>query len=283
MEAAMIPLIKKLGSLLAGECNLEKRVRKRVESLITELKMMHAVLRKIGAKPAEQFDEHVLIWAGKVRDLSYHMEDAVDNFVVRVEDHGHDGGSTNMRNKVKKFLKKATKLFTKGKALHQISDDIEEAQRLAKELGDLRQRYMIEAHANSSGDAIDPRLKAVYKDVTELVGIDHVRDELIKKLCDSNERSKEHLQTMSIVGFGGLGKTTLAKAVYDKIKVLFDSVVFVSVSRKPDMTKIFKKILYELDENKYATINEAARDDGQLLDELRKFLQDKIYFQRILR
>uniref|UniRef100_A0A452XHV6 NB-ARC domain-containing protein n=3 Tax=Aegilops tauschii subsp. strangulata TaxID=200361 RepID=A0A452XHV6_AEGTS len=231
--------------------------------------MMHAVLRKIGAKPPEQFDEQVLIWAGKVRDLSYHMEDAIDAFIVRVE--------TNMKNRVKKFLRKATKLFSKGKALHQISDDIEEAQRLAKELGDLRQRYMIDAQAKGTGDAIDPRLKAVYKDVTELIGIDHIRDELIKKLCDGNERSKDQLRTMSIVGFGGLGKTTLAKAMYDKIKVQFDSVAFVSVSRNPDITKIFKKILHELDKSKYATINGAARDNEQLIDELRMFLQDKRY------
>ncbi|EMS59223.1 Disease resistance protein RPP13 [Triticum urartu] len=277
MEAAMIPLIKKLGGLLGDEYKLEKRVRTGIKSLITELEMMHAVLRKIGAKPPEQFDEQVLIWAGKVRDLSYHMEDAVDNFIVRVEDHGHDRGSTNMKNRVKKFLKRATKLFSKGKALHQISDDIEEAQRLSRELGDLRQRYMIDAQAKGTGDAIDPRLKAVYKDVTELVGIDHIRDELIKKLCDCDQRSDDHLRNMSIVGFSGLGKTTLAKAMYDKIKVQFDSVAFVSVSRNPNMTKIFKKVLYELDKTKYATINEAARDYEQLLDELRTLLRDKRY------
>ncbi|XP_044379323.1 disease resistance protein RGA5 [Triticum aestivum] len=263
MEAAMIPLIKKLRGLLANEYNLEKRVRKGVKSLITELEMMHAVLSKIGTKPAEQLDEQVLMWAGKVRELSYRMEDAVDGFLVRVEDVGHDHGSNNMKNRVKKFLKRATKLFTKGKALHQISNDIEEAQWLSQELGDLRQKYMSDADTKGNGDAIDPRLKAVYKDVTELVGIDHIRDELIEKLCDGNERSKDQLRTMSIVGFGGLGKTTVAKAVYDKIKVQFDS--------------IFKKILYELDKSKYATINEAARDHEQLLDELRNFLQDKRY------
>ncbi|KAI5016819.1 hypothetical protein ZWY2020_029097 [Hordeum vulgare] len=206
---AMTPLIKKLGSLLVDEYNLEKRVRKGIKSLITELELMHTVLRKIGAKPQEQFDDQVLIWAGKVRDLSYHMEDAVDTFTVRMSEDDHDHGSTNMKNKVKKFMRKTSKLFTKGKALHQISDAIEEAQELAKELGELRQRYMLEVHANTSVDAIDPRLKAVYKDVMELVGIDHV--------------------------------------------------------------------LYELDKSKYSTINEATRDDGQLLDELRMFLQDKRY------
>uniref|UniRef100_A0A8R7JUU8 Disease resistance protein RPP13 n=1 Tax=Triticum urartu TaxID=4572 RepID=A0A8R7JUU8_TRIUA len=239
--------------------------------------MMHAVLRKIGAPP-EQFDEQVLIWAGKVRDLSYHMEDAVDNFIVRVEDHGHDRGSTNMKNRVKKFLKRATKLFSKGRLFIRSPMTFEEAQRLSRELGD-RQRYMIDAQAKGTGDAIDPRLKAVYKDVTELVGIDHIRDELIK-LCDCDQRSDDHLRTcllLDIVGFSGLGKTTLAKAMYDKIKVQFDSVAFVSVSRNPNMTKIFKKVLYELDKTKYATINEAARDYEQLLDELRTLLRDKRY------
>ncbi|VAI94029.1 unnamed protein product [Triticum turgidum subsp. durum] len=89
--------------------------------------------------------------------------------------------------------------------------------------------------------------------------------------------SKELLKMLSIVGFGGLGKTTLARAMYDKIKVQFDCRLFVSVSRNPDITKIFKTMLYGLDKRKFANINEAVRDDEQLIDELRAFLQDKRY------
>ncbi|OEL23024.1 hypothetical protein BAE44_0015957 [Dichanthelium oligosanthes] len=85
------------------------------------------------------------------------------------------------------------------------------------------------------------------------------------------------LQTVSIVGFGGLGKTTLAKAGYDRVKEQFDCGAFVSVSRNPDITRIFKTMLYDLDENKYADINEAVRDQKQLTDQLRGFLQDKRY------
>lgn len=276
---AITPLLEKLGRLLIDEYNLEKRVKKGVKSLLTELEMMHAVLRKVSEVPPDQLDDQVRIWAGKVRDLSYNMEDAVDIFIVRVEDDdGHERGPNNLKNRVKKLLKKTTKLFSKGKALHQISDAIDEAQELAKELGDLRQKYMLDAHANGSGDAIDPRLKAVYKDVAELVGIEHTREELITKLLsDGDEQSKQQLKTLSIVGFGGLGKTTLAKAVYDKIKEKFDCAAFVSVSRSPDMIRIYKKVLYELDQSKYASINEAARDEQQLINELKMFLQNKRY------
>ncbi|EMS68441.1 Disease resistance protein RPP13 [Triticum urartu] len=275
---ALSPLLRKLGDLLVAEFTLSSRVKKGVKSLTTELEMMYVVLSKVGDVPPEQLDPQVRIWAAKVRELSYNMEDAVDAYMVRVYDGSHgDLGPNNLKNRVKKFFKRTKKLLSKGKALHQISGAIQDAQELAKELGELRQRYALEARADGVGNAIDPRLKAVYRDVTELVGIEGIRDELIEKLLGQDERSKQQLKTMSIVGFGGLGKTTLARAVYDKIREEFDCGVFVSMSRNPDITKIFKKMLYGLDSSKFTNINEAVRDNQQLIEELRAFLQDKRY------
>ncbi|XBI14224.1 hypothetical protein VPH35_140840 [Triticum aestivum] len=261
---ALSPLLRNLGDLLMAEFTLSSRVKKGVQSLVTELEMMYAVLGKVGDMPAEQLDPQ----------LSYNMEDAVDAYMVRVYDGSHaDLGPNNLKNMVKKFFKRTKKLFSNGKALHHISGAIQDAQ----ELGELRQRYALEASANGVGNAIDPRLKAVYRDVTELVGFEGTRDELISKLLDVDEMPKQQLKTLSIVGFGGLGKTTLARAVYEKIRAQFTCGVFVSMSRNPDITKIFKKLLYGLDSRKFANINEAVRDNEQLINELRAFLQDKRY------
>ncbi|KAF7099382.1 hypothetical protein CFC21_101017 [Triticum aestivum] len=226
---AMGPVIRKLGELLVGEYNLEKRVKKGVTSLLTELEMMHAVLRKVGEVPSDQLEEPVRIWAGKVRDLSCDMEDVVDDFLVRV-DEGSSNKPTDMRNRVKKFLKKTTKLFGKGKALHQICDAIDEAQDLAKELTDLRKRS-----------------------------------------------SEEQLKTISIVGVGGLGKTTLTKAVYENIKAQFDCAAFVPVGQKPDIRKVFKDILYGLDKVKFRDIHNTTKGENLLIEEISEFLVDKRY------
>ncbi|XP_037462665.1 disease resistance protein RGA5-like [Triticum dicoccoides] len=238
---------------------------------------MHADVHKIRDRLIH-LDPQVRTWAGKVRELSYNMEDAVDAYMVRVYDGGHgELGPNNMKNRVNKFFKRTKKLFSKGRALHQICDAVQDAQGLAKELGELRQRYGLEAYTDGVGNAIDPRLKAMYRDATELVGIEDIRAEVIKKLLDGDGMSKQLLKTLSVVGFGGLGKTTLAKAMYDKIRAQFSCGVFVSVSRNPDITKIFKKMLYGLDSTKFSNINEAVRDNQQLIDELRIFLQDKRY------
>ncbi|KAI4965981.1 hypothetical protein ZWY2020_047268 [Hordeum vulgare] len=66
------------------------------------------------------------------------MEDAVDAYMVRVYDGSHgDLGPNNLKNRLNKFFKRTKKLFSKGKALHQISGAIQDAQELAKELGEL--------------------------------------------------------------------------------------------------------------------------------------------------
>ncbi|VAI70363.1 unnamed protein product [Triticum turgidum subsp. durum] len=273
---ALSPVLRKLGELLIGEYNLEKRVKKGVQSLLIELEMMHAVLREVGKVPSDQLQEPVRIWAGKVRDLSCDMEDAVDDFLVRVGE-GSSSKPADMRSRVSKFLKKTTTLFVKGKALHQICDAIKEAQDLAKELAELRKRYELDMRSTSNGATIDPRVLALHKDVGELVGVDHTMDELIKTLICKDGSSKEQLKTISIVGVGGLGKTTLTKVVYEKIKTRFDCVAFVPVGQNPDMKKVFQDLLYDLDNEKFSDIHNTKRDEYLLIKQISDFLVDKRY------
>ncbi|CAM0958920.1 unnamed protein product [Alopecurus aequalis] len=277
MEIAMGaigPLLPKLGKLLIGELAMEEKVRKGIESLKTELTLMHAALRKVARVPADQLDEGVKIWAQKVKELSYQMEDIVDAFMVRVEDGGEPA---KPKNRVKKILKKVKMLFKNGKNLHGISDALEEAVDEAKQLAELRQRYEHEIRDTGVAASVDPRMMALYTDVTKLVGIEETRDKLINMLTEGDDWKSHPLKTISIVGFGGLGKTTLAKAAYDKIKVQFDCCAFVSVSQNPEMKRVFKDILYGLDKVKYGNIHNAAKDVNHLIDDIIEFLNGKRY------
>ncbi|KAG2563487.1 disease resistance protein RGA5-like [Panicum virgatum] len=108
----------------------------------------------------------------------------------------------------------------------------------------------------------------------ELVGIEEARDEFINKfLTQGNNVPMKQGKTVSIFGFGGLGKTTLANAVYEKIRAQFDCCAFVSVSQTPDLKRLFKGLLNDFGES----INEEILDESRLIKVLREFLQDKRY------
>ncbi|TKW13031.1 hypothetical protein SEVIR_5G073200v4 [Setaria viridis] len=261
----MSRLILKIGDLLVGEYKLQKGVKGKIMFLQPELESMQGALKEITKVPSDQIDSQDKAWASDVRELCYDIEDSIDTFMVRctgIEPAGPDG----MRG----FISRSLDLLTRLRMRRKVATDIRDIKRRVIEAGERRERYKIDVDKPA---AVDPRLLAHYKKATELVGIDEARDEVINILVEGDGVSSQHGKVVSIVGFGGLGKTTLANVVYEKIKEKFDCWAFVIVSQNPDMRKFFKGLLYELGKN----VNDETLDERQLIDQTRKLLQTKRY------
>ncbi|BAT17378.1 Os12g0516300 [Oryza sativa Japonica Group] len=114
----------------------------------------------------------------------------------------------------------------------------------------------------------------MYRKATELIGISKPKNELTKQLLEYDGSSSQQSNIISIVGFGGLGKTTLANSLFQELKAKFDSYCFVSVSLNPDINKILKNILLQLDEKMYSHIDETW-ETKQLIDKIRDFLNNR--------
>ncbi|CAL4990785.1 unnamed protein product [Urochloa decumbens] len=274
VTGAIGSLISKLGELLKDEYNLQKDLREQVKSLSLELESAQAALRKVGDVAPEQLDEQVRIWAREVRESYYDMEDVLDTFLVERLEGGHDsllqrlkGGLLNMMGSLLKRRKIAGTIKDIKQHLHDVTER--------------HGRYTIDniVAQPAARSTIDPRLAAMYKEVTHLIGIDKSRGELKSKL-DSKEGSgsNEKTKIVAVVGVGGLGKTTLAKAVYDELKPEFWCGAFVPVGRNPDLKKVLRDILIDLDKEKYRDHKFTMLDEKQLIDELREFLGTTRYF-----
>ena len=110
--------------------------------------------------------------------------------------------------------------------------------------------------------------------MSQLDGIEEPRDKVIKMLTSVAEDMETKI--VSIVGFGGLGKTTLAKAVYENLSPDVRFKAFVPVGQNPDLKKVLKDILIAFDKLNYTKeFNLTILDERQLIDELREFLKDK--------
>ncbi|KAG2562155.1 hypothetical protein PVAP13_8KG248612 [Panicum virgatum] len=274
---AMGNLAPKLYQLLKGEYELQKDVRKKLEFLDQELESVKPALDQVAQVPWDRHHEQVKVWARQMREASYDIEDLLDTFLVRVQ-----GSEPADQSKLKRALKKLGGLFGKAKARHDISSAIEDIKKQLQEVADRRDRCKINEIVAKPADtsAIDPRLEAMYKEVTQLIGIDKSRGELLSMLSSpqGNEVSHEKMKIVSVVGVGGLGKTTLAKAVYDELKSQFDCGAFVPVGRNPDVKKVLRDILIDLDKKEFRELKYDILDVRQLINELKDFLQSKRYF-----
>ncbi|KAM0857294.1 hypothetical protein ACQ4PT_048560 [Festuca glaucescens] len=268
---AMSSLIPKLGKLLIQEYNLKESAKKGIGDLRDELLSMQGALVKVSSVPLDQLDPQVKIWANEVRELSYAIEDSLDSFLMRVE------GVEPTKPKIKHLLKKARNKFTKFNARHEIAGDIKNIESQVMKIKERYERYKInDIVANLASTTVDPRLLALYNKVSDLVGIGEPIDELMKVLFEGADTSQKDLKIVSVVGFGGLGKTTLAKALYDKLSKTYECQGFVPVGQNQGAKKVLSDILFELDIDLYRAAE--RMDERQLINQLQKVLAGKRYF-----
>ena len=277
VTGALGSLAPKLLQLLHDEYKLQKGVRKQVQWLHSELESIHAFLLKVSDVPWDRLDEQVKVWACEVREASYDMEDVLDAFLVRV-----DSGEPTDLSRLKRAMKKMGKVFCKAKARHDIACAVEDIKKHLEEVAQRRLKYkldeMIMSKSVGQASSIDPRLTAMYKEVTQLIGVDKSSDELMSMLDTSqqdHDASNKKMKMVSVVGVGGLGKTTLARAVYDKLKSQYDCGAFVSIGRDHDLVKVFKDILFHLDSENHKDIHSTERGVDLLIHQLREFLKKK--------
>jgi len=220
----------------------------------------------------EVLDPQTREWRNQVREMSYDIEDCVDGYMRRLRNEPQRPSGVMWF--FLGYVQKVKELVTR----REITEQIQELRDRIVEAGHRRKRYKIDDAVSFGGIKVVPvdrRLPALYAEFGGLVGIDVPRDEIIKLITGGVPGMK----VVSIVGCGGLGKTTVANQVYRNIADQFDCHAFVSLSQNPDMVMIFRSILLQVKKNEFGITNSC--DQEHLIRELRDFLKDKRYLSII--
>lgn len=280
---ALVPMLEEL----LKEYNLRASVKKSIKCLMDELLVMRANLVKVSNVPPGLLDGPVRRWVQELRKLSYDIYAKLNAFMVPIQ------VVELTEHNISHLLKRTRKKITRLKCRHEIPSNIKDMLAKVMAMKDRYDRYRMQDIAvnlvatmvdpcedivtNLAGPMVDPCFLAKHNKLLIPVGIEEAIDELTDRLLEGDNVSERKPQVLSIVGGGGLGKTTLAKAVYAKLNKKFDCGGFVRVGRSPDTKKVLRDILHELGKKRYMNIASSEMDLRQLSDVLTEFIAGRRY------
>ncbi|XP_059669643.1 disease resistance protein RPM1-like [Cornus florida] len=257
-ESAVFFLLDKLAlPLLQEEVKLLSGVKKELAYIRAEFERMAAFLRV--ADSMEESDPEIRVWVKQVRDIAHHTEDILDVFMLQYLMHGphHE----RIRYFGFGFLGNAFRSLKKMKVRRQLASEIQSLKCRVRDVADGHQRYRLKLNISEEGSTssstatataykwYDLRGDALLITEAELVGVDKPKQELIGLLVvDDQADHRSELKVVSVVGMGGLGKTTIVKKVYDDaaVKKHFQSHVWLTFSESFQTEELLRDAIQQL-------------------------------------
>ena len=274
-ESSVASFLEKLGNLASQEASLFGEVEGQVRLLRNELEWMRLFLEYADAR--RRYDKRLKLWVNQIRDAAHDAEDVLDEFMFKVE---HKRQQRLHRLKFLRFLPSCVSVADKLPFIQELNDRITEINITIEKILANKKRYGIEnpstSEAWSSSNEVPCKEKTLpVVEEIDVVGFETDVKSVKELLVEAGETTETRRVVVSIVGMGGLGKTTLAKKVYNDVKQHFDCDAWVYVSQEYRTRDLLFEILNCVTNEK--RIMRELDSEAAVGIELRNFLSTKKY------
>ncbi|GLU11248.1 hypothetical protein SLE2022_280060 [Rubroshorea leprosula] len=278
-EAIVSTLLEQITTIICEGALEEVRLLKGVKEDLRKLKFNLTSIKALleDAEQKQISNKTVQLWLDRLQEKSLDMEDALDEWRTVLLNRPTDGAenASFLQRKVCLFLRCFS--FRRVYRYHGIARNIKEINKRLDEIAEDRVRYQL----TDTPSRLPKRKESTsFIDGSNIVGRDEVKKEIIGHLLCGTSKEGESCQTISMIGLGGIGKTTLAQLIYndEEVKQNFTSRIWVYVSDTFDESKVAKKIIAELEgPDKVAALQMESLPLNALLERICKSIEGKKY------